>query len=137
MHRQALDLVMFHQHVLLAIICFVDLVITNSKVQIKDAISIFIFGFLYSLNTFLAWYIHGKSNYFRSTWLFSIKFLFFKAEISFTRNWIMKMIRLWRFCKVWKWVFPEWYFSCLFMLYHRSSSSSTTKLRLFTSLNRH
>ena len=66
MHRQALDLVMFHQHVMLAIICFVDLVITNSKAQIKDAISIFVFGCLYSLNTFFAWYIDGKPNYFRS-----------------------------------------------------------------------
>ena len=128
MHRQAMDLVSFHQHVMLAIICFVDLVITNSKAQIKDAISIFVFGCLYSLNTFFAWYIDGKPNYLRSAWLSAT--WFFKAEISFTRNWIMKMIRLWRFCKVWKWVFPEFYFSFLFMLYHRSSTSFTTKLLL-------
>ena len=62
MHRQAMDLVIFNQHVMLAIICFVDLVITNSKIQIRDVIPTFIFTCFYSLNTFLAWYLHGKPN---------------------------------------------------------------------------
>ena len=72
--RQILDLASFHQHVMLAVICFADLIITSSKVQKKDAIPTFIFACLYSINCFLAWYIFGKLNYFRQV---------FHSEISF------------------------------------------------------
>ena len=59
---------------MLTIICVVDLIITTSKVQKKDAILAFICACLYPLNTFLAWYIHGKLNCFRLTSHYEISF---------------------------------------------------------------
>ena len=58
--RQTLDLVSLNQHAFLAIICLVDLLITNSRIRIKDLIPAWLFATAYAINTILVWLIFGK-----------------------------------------------------------------------------
>ena len=58
--RQTLDLVSLNQHAFLAIICLVDLLITNSRIRIKDLVPAWLFATAYAVNTILVWLIFGK-----------------------------------------------------------------------------
>ena len=58
--RQTLDLVSLNQHAFLAIICLVDLLITNSRIRIKDLVPAWLFATAYAINTILVWLIFGK-----------------------------------------------------------------------------
>ena len=61
--RQTLDLVSLNQHAFLAIICLVDLLITNSRIRIKDLIPAWLFATAYAVNTILVWLIFGKFRF--------------------------------------------------------------------------
>merc|ERR1712131_116666 len=60
--RQTLDLVSLHQHAFLAIVTFIDLVITNSQIQMKQIIPAWSFAALYAINTILVWLIFGEDR---------------------------------------------------------------------------
>merc|ERR1711868_4835 len=60
--RQTLDLVSLNQHAFLAIICLVDLLITNSRIRIKDLIPAWLFATAYAANTILVWLIFGQDR---------------------------------------------------------------------------